>query len=170
MSKWDKTELLNATIYVDYENISGLLDSYGVDPLMVFPVIFDKFKSQYELNVIECVAYGNFEKKPLHGKQLTALKDLGVTTRHLPCQGQNCGRLMLTADIAEPSDKNSHIDVFVLSSNDSEMIPVLKAFKYENKFTYMLSSKFDRNPAVPRYADCHEYIEDILNLNSASTI
>lgn len=161
-----KNELFNATIHIDYENIFELLRKYGTNPLEInfFPVILDKFKNTYKLNIIECVAYCNFEKKSLQGRHQTILHNLGIQTRHAASNGKNCGDLMLTVKTLTTLYKNPNIDVFVIISSDRDMIPLLEAIKYENKTTYVLSTKYGFNPVVSCYADYHEYIEDIFDL------
>ena len=161
-----KNKLLNATIYVDYENIFELLKRYGVNPLEMdfFPVIFDKFRNNYHLNVIDCILYCNFEKKPFQGRHQTILQNLGLQTRHSASNGKNCSDLMLTVDTLTTLYKNPNIDVFVIISSDRDIIPLLKAIKYENKFACVISTNYGFNPVVSRYADYHEYIEDIFNL------
>ena len=163
-----KNQLQNATIYVDYENIYELLRKYGVTPLEIgfFPVILDKFRNTYKFNVIECILYGNFEKKPFQGRHQTILHNLGLQTRHTANNGKNCGDLMLTVDTLTTLYKNPNINVFIIVSSDRDMIPLLKAIKYENKFAYVLSTKYGFNPVVSCYADYHEYIEDIFNLKA----
>ena len=163
-----KNDLLNATVYIDYENIFELLKRYGVNPIDInfFPVILDKFKNVYGLNIVECIAYCNFEKKPFQGKHQTLLQHLGLQTRHSSSNGKNCSDLILTVDTLTTLYKNPNINVFVIVSSDRDMIPLLKAIKYENKFAYVLSTKNGFNPIVTNYADHHEYIEDIFNLTS----
>lgn len=162
-----KNQLLNAVIYIDYENIFELLKDYGVSPgeIDFFSVIMERFKSMYELNIIECIAYGNFEKRTLQRKHQTLLQSLGVLTRHSSSNGKNCSDLMLTVDTLTCLHKNPNINVFVIVSSDRDMIPLLKAIKYENKIAYVLSTKNGFNPVVSRYADYHEYLEDLFNLS-----
>ena len=161
-----KKDLHNAMIYVDYENIYELLKKYGVNPIDInfFPVILDKFRNTYRFNVIECILYGNFEKKPFQGRHQTILHNLGLQTRHTASCGKNCGDLMLTVDTLTTLYKNPNINVFIIVSSDRDMIPLLKTIKYENKFAYVLSTKYGFNPVVSCYADYHEYIEDIFDL------
>jgi uncharacterized LabA/DUF88 family protein len=161
-----KNELLNAIVYVDYENIFELLKKYGVSPgeINFFPVVLDKFRNVYKLNVIECVVYCNFEKKPFQGREQTVLQNLGLQTRHAASNGKNCSDLMLTVDALSTLYKNPNINVFVIVSSDRDMIPLLKTIKYENKVTYILSTRYGFNPVVSEHADYHEYIEDMFNL------
>lgn len=161
-----KTELLNAAVYVDYENIFELLKKYGVNPLDIdfFPVVLDLFRNTYNFNINNCNLYCNFEKKPFQGNHQAILQNYGLHTRHSASNGKNCSDLMLTVDALTSLYKNPNIDVFVIISSDRDMIPLLQAIKYENKLTYVLSTKYGFNPIVSRYADYHEYIEDIFNL------
>jgi len=163
-----KNELLNATIYVDYENIFELLKKYGVTPAEIdfFPVILEKFRNTLKLNIIECIVYSNFEKKPFQGREQTFLQNLGLQTRHAASNGKNCSDLMLTVDALSTLYKNPNISVFIIVSSDRDMIPLLKAIKFENKFAYLLSTRYGFNPIVSEYGDFHEYIEDIFNLSS----
>lgn len=162
-----KNELLNAIVFVDYENIFELLKKYGVSPgeINFFPVILDKFRNLYKMNVIECIVYCNFEKKSFQGREQTLLQNLGLQTRHAASNGKNCSDLMLTVDALSTLYKNPNINVFVIVSSDRDMIPLLKAIKYENKVAYILSTRYGFNPVVSEYADYHEYIEDIFNIN-----
>ena len=163
-----KNELLNATIYVDYENIFELLKKYGVNPLEIdfFPTIMDTFKKTYNLNIMDCTLYCNFDKKPFQGNHQTILHNLGLQTRHSANNGKNSSDLMLTVDTLTNLYKNPNIDVFIIVSSDRDMIPLLKAIKLENKLTYVLSTKYGFNPIVSSFSDYHEYIEDIFNLTS----
>jgi uncharacterized LabA/DUF88 family protein len=167
-----KNELLNAIVYVDYENIFELLKKYGVCPgeINFFPVILEQFRNIYKLNVIECIVYCNFEKKPFQGREQTILQNLGLQTRHAASNGKNCSDLMLTVDALSTLYKNPNIDVFVVVSSDRDMIPLLKTIKYENKVACILSTRYGFNPVVSEYADYHEYIEDIFKINYDSLI
>ena len=160
-----KNDLLNAALYVDYENIFQLMKRYGVNPLEInfFPVILDKLKKEYDLALVECNAYGNFGRKSFE-KHQNILHNLGLQTCHTASQGKNCSDLMLTVDSLSTLYKNPHIEVFIIISSDRDMIPLLKAIKRENKITFMLTTKYGFNQAVCDCADFHEYIEDIFNL------
>lgn len=157
---------VNAAIYVDYENIQELLHKYRINLLEIdfFPVILNRFREIYHLNIVECIVYGNFEKKGFPGKQQTILQNLGLETRHSSRNGKNCSDLMLTVDALTTLYKNPNIQAFVIISSDRDMIPLIGAIKYENKFAYMLSTKCGFNPGVSYYPDRHEYIEDIFHL------
>jgi uncharacterized LabA/DUF88 family protein len=161
-----KEELLNAAIYIDYENIYELLKIYQADPLEInfFPVILAKLKHTYQLNVMECIAYCNFEKKPLQARHQSLLQNLGIQTRHSANNGKNSSDLMLTVDSLTTLYKNPNIKVFVIISSDRDIIPLLKAVKFENKHTHVISTRYGFCPVVSCYADRHEYIEDIFNL------
>lgn len=161
-----KNQLLNAAVYVDYENIYELLQKYKVNPLDInfFPALLDRFRDVYRLNIMECIVYGNFEKKAFQGKLQTILQNFGLQTRHSAKNGKNCSDLMLTVDALTTLYKNPNIQAFVIISSDRDMIPLIGAIKYENKFAYMISTKWGFNPAVSYYPDQHEYIEDIFHL------
>ena len=167
-----KHQLINAAVYVDYENIYELLQKYGVNPLEMdfFPVILDRCREIYHLNVVECIIYGNFEKRAFQGKLQTELQNMGLQTRHASRNGKNCSDLMLTVDALTTLYKNPNIGAFVIVSSDRDMIPLIGAIKYENKFAYMLSTKCGFNPGVSYYPDQHEYLEDIFQLTPQAPV
>lgn len=157
--------MMNAIVFVDYENISELLKKYGKAPLEIdfFQVIKAKLKES-RLNIIDFIVYSNFEKKSLNNKEQTLLRTIGLQTRHASNNGKNSGDLELTVDALRVLYKNPNINVFVIISSDRDIIPLLKAIKYENKVSYVLSTKNGFNQIVAEYADTHDYIEDIFQL------
>jgi uncharacterized LabA/DUF88 family protein len=162
-----KQNLINASIYVDYENIYELLKEYGKTPLEInfFSVILQKLQTEHQLNVVDFMVYCNFEKNTFDRRHQTELRGLGLQTRHSANNGKNSGDLELTVDALRTLYKNSNIDVFVIISSDRDIIPLIKAIKYENKIAYVLSTKIGFNRIVAKYADHHEYIEDIFGLS-----
>jgi uncharacterized LabA/DUF88 family protein len=164
-------ERQSAVAYIDYENIFELMRMYGVNPIEInfFPVLLDRFKNVYNLKIISVVAYSNFEKK-LQGRHQSLLQGLGVETRHSASNGKNFGDLQLTVDALTTLFKNSAIEVFIIISSDRDIIPLLKAIKYENKTTVVLTTKNGFNGNSKNYADLHEFIEDIFNLTPQSTL
>ncbi len=158
----------NAAVYVDYENIYELLKSYGKNPFDInfFPVIIKKLKSDYKFKIIEFIVYSNFEKKEFQGKQQTQIQKLGIETRHSSNSGKNCSDLELTVDALRTLYKNPNVDVFILISSDRDIIPLIKAIKYENKIAFTISTKHGFNLMVTKFTDYHEYIEDIFNINT----
>jgi uncharacterized LabA/DUF88 family protein len=160
-----KKGLLNAVVFVDYENVFELIKQYGKDPLEMdfFRVTQNKLKEQ-ELNIVDFTVYSNFEKKSINPKQQTFLQSMGIQTRHASNNGKNSSDLELTVDALRALYKNPSINVFVIVSSDRDIIPLLKAIKYENKVSYVLSTRNGFNQVVAEYADFHEYIEEIFNL------
>lgn len=157
----------NAAVYVDYENIYELLKFYGKNPFDIdfFPIIIKKLKNDYQFKIIEFIVYSNFEKKEFQGRQQTLIQKLGIETRHSSNSGKNCSDLELTVDALRTLYKNPNVDVFVLISSDRDIIPLIKAIKYENKIAFTISTKKGFNVIVTKYTDYHEYIEDIFHLN-----
>ena len=157
----------NAAVYVDYENIYELLKYYGKNPFDInfFPVIINKLKDEYKFKIIEFIVYSNFEKKEFQGKQQTLIQTLGIETSHSSNSGKNCSDLELTVDALRTLYKNPNVDVFVLISSDRDVIPLIKAIKYENKIAFTISTKKGFNIIVTKYTDYHEYIEDIFQIN-----
>jgi hypothetical protein len=158
---------LTAAAYIDYENIIGLLKGhFSVNPLELnfFGVILDRLRNHYQLNIIETIAYCNFERKELQGRHQSLLQWMGVQTRHTANNGKNSGDLELMADALRSLYKNPAIEVFVVISSDRDIIPLLKSIKYENKKTYVISCRNGFNGSVTNYADLQEYAEDIFNL------
>jgi uncharacterized LabA/DUF88 family protein len=158
--------LMNAVVYVDYENILELLKQYGKDPMEIdfFKVIQAKLRES-NLKIIDFIVYSNFEKKSLNTRQQTYLRALGIQTRHASNNGKNSGDLELTVDALRVLYKNPHINTFVIISSDRDIIPLLKAIKYENRFSYVISTKNGFNQIVVEYADYHQYIEELFNLS-----
>jgi len=157
----------NAAVYVDYENIYELLKFYGKSPLDIdfFPLIIRKLKDEYKFKIIEFIVYCNFEKKEFQGKEQTLIQKLGIETRHSSNSGKNCSDLELTVDALRTLYKNPNVDVFVLISSDRDIIPLIKAIKYENKIAFTISTRKGFNLIVTKYTDYHEYIEDLFHLS-----
>ncbi|MCL6592195.1 MAG: NYN domain-containing protein, partial [Firmicutes bacterium] len=156
-------EHLHSNVYIDYENIFELLRQQKTNPLTAFSIILNKLKESF--NIVDCIAYSNFEKK--EGRHQTILQNLGIQTRHTANNGLNSTDIMLTVDALTILYRNSNIKVFVIISSDRDMIPLLKAIRYENRLTYVISTRSGFNPVVLGFADYHEFIEDILDLSPA---
>ncbi|HEX3046985.1 MAG TPA: NYN domain-containing protein [Bacillota bacterium] len=158
---------MNAIVFMDYENISERLKKYGKDPLEIdfFQVIQGKLK-EAKLNIIDFIVYGNFEKKTLNPKQQTFLRTSGIQTRHTANNGKSSADLELTVEALRVLFKNPSINIFVIISSERDVIPLLKAIKYENKVSYVISTRQGFNQIVAGYADFHEYIEEIFGLTA----
>lgn len=157
---------LFANVYIDYENVWALLQRYGTDPMALdfFSVILDRLKKNCNLNIVDCIAYCNFERRSFNGRIQTAIQQFGVQTRHSANSTKNCSDLQLTVDALLALSKSPHLMVFVIISSDRDMIPLLKAIKSENKSTFLISTRLGFNRIVAEYADHHEYLEDIFDL------
>jgi len=153
-------EHLQSNIYIDYENIFEILRRHQQNPVTIFPIILNKLKESF--NIVDCIAYSNFEKK--EGRHQTILQSLGIQTRHTANILKNSTDVMLTVDALTILYKNSNIKVFVIISSDRDMIPLLKAIRHENRLSYVISTRSGFNPIVSSFADYHEFIEDILSL------
>jgi len=163
-----KDIFLNASIYVDYENIFKRLQTYGKTPTQIkfFESINKRLKEEYKLNVIDNLVYCNFEKTEFfNSNHQTQLQSLGLQTRHTSNNGKNSADLEMTVDALKTLYKNDKIDVFILISCDRDLIPLIKAIKSENKIAFVLSTKIGFNKIVAEYADFHEFIEDFFDLN-----
>jgi uncharacterized LabA/DUF88 family protein len=152
-------------VYIDFENISELLQKSGHDPLEMnfFKVIPEKLK-EAGLNIIDIIVFGNFERNTLNGKQQTLLRAMGLQTRHASNNGKNSSDLELTVNALRDLFRNPNIEVFVIASSDRDIIPLLKEIRYENKHSFIITTRNGFNPTVIKYADSHEYIEDIFKL------
>lgn len=157
--------------YIDFENIQELLKTYGKNPLMIdfFQVIQDRLAVS-GLKVIDFIVYGNFEKKASNGNDQTFLRAMGLQTRHASNNGKNSGDLELTVDALRDLYRNPNINIFVIISSDRDIIPLLKAIKYENKLSYVFSTRNGFNQIVAKYADFHEYLEDIFALTPSDRV
>ncbi|WP_204400406.1 NYN domain-containing protein [Alkaliphilus hydrothermalis] len=163
-----KEVYLNTCVFVDYENLFEKLEEYGTNPMQLnfFPLIKERLKEHFQLNIIDFIVYCNFEKNKLfNANHQTTLQALGVQTRHTSNTGKNSADLELTVDSLRTLYKNKNIDVFVIISNDRDNIPLIKAIKAENKVAFVISTENGFNKIVCAYADLHEYIEDIFNLD-----
>jgi hypothetical protein len=156
--------------YVDYENIRELLKTYGKNPLEIdfFRVILGRLAIA-GLKVIDFIVYGDFEKTMRCNDQ-TFLRAMGLQTRHATNDGKSSGDLELTVDALRDLYKNSNISIFVIISSDRDIIPLLKAIKYENKLSYVYSTRNGFNQIVAKYADFHEYLEDLFTLTPGDQV
>jgi hypothetical protein len=168
MTSLIQSSLTGAGCYVDYENIFELIKHHGFNPIELnfFGVVLDRLRNDFKLNIIECIAYCNFERKELQGRHQSILQGMGVQTRHTANNGKNSGDLELTADALRSLYKNPAIEVFIIISSDRDIIPLIKSIKYENRKSWIISTRNGFNQSVIRYADHHEYIEDIFNLKN----
>jgi uncharacterized LabA/DUF88 family protein len=169
MTSLIQSSLTGAGVYFDYENFFVLLkQSYSVNPLELnfFEVILNRLRNDFRLNIIEAIAYSNFERRDLSYHQ-SILQKMGVQTRHTANNGKNSGDLELTVDALKSLFKNEAITVFVIVSSDRDIIPLLKAIKYENRKSHVISTRNGFNGSAICYADSHEYIEDIFNLKKS---
>ncbi|MCL6589717.1 MAG: NYN domain-containing protein [Firmicutes bacterium] len=157
---------IQAVAYVDYQNILDLLKRYGTSPAEInfFRVIQDNLK-QSGINVIDFIAYGDFDKNTENAREQTYLRNIGLQTRHSSINGKNTGDLELTVNALQVLYKNPSIQVFVFITSGRDLIPLLKAIKYENKYSYVFSTKTGFNPVIAEYADFHQYVEDVFQLN-----
>jgi uncharacterized LabA/DUF88 family protein len=157
--------MMGTMVYVDFENIFEILKKSGHDPLEMnfFKVIPEKLK-EAGLNIIDIIVFGNFEKNTLNGKQQTLLRAMGLQTRHASNNGKNSSDLELTVNALRDLFRNPNIEVFVIVSSDRDIIPLLKEIRYENKHSFIITTRNGFNPTVIKYADSHEYIEDIFKL------
>ncbi|MCL6589635.1 MAG: NYN domain-containing protein [Firmicutes bacterium] len=159
--------LNNTVVYVDYENIAEILRQSGNDPLKIdfFRVIQGRLRAA-NLNIIDFIVYSNFEKRSWTTRQQTYLRTLGLQTRQASNNGKNSSDLELTVDALRTLYKTPSIHVFVIISSDRDIIPLLKAIKYESKYSYVISTRLGFNQVVAEYADAHEYIEDIFQITA----
>jgi uncharacterized protein (TIGR00288 family) len=159
--------LLNTIVYVDYENISELIEKDPKDPLQMefFRVIQEKLQES-DLKIIDFIVYNNFEKDPQSKKLQSLLRSMGFQARQASVNRKSSGDLELAVDALRTLYKNPNISVFVIISNDRDFIPLLKTIKFENKISYVFSTKNGFNHVMAEYADFHEYLEDIFHLTS----
>ena len=95
----DFKESKNACIYVDYENILRRLRPYGVHPIndldffrKLACILIDK-----HINILDYVAYANFDDADLGNKTQTQIKSYGVRTVHTNNNGKTCSDLAFSA-------------------------------------------------------------------------
>ena len=156
----------NAVVSMDYENMLELLKFYNrnLQGKDLIECIHDWLR-KLRLNVVSFIAYGNFDQ----GMPDDWFQTFNIQTRNCFHYGKNCSDLALTVDVLRDLYKNPGIDIFVILSSDRDMIPLLKTIRFENKRSCLISSRIDINPDILKYADYHEYIEDLLNLTPPDT-
>ncbi|MCL6591589.1 MAG: NYN domain-containing protein [Firmicutes bacterium] len=157
--------LLNTIVYVDYENISELLQRGLKDPLKMefFRVIRVKLQES-GLKIVDFIVYGNFEKDSQSQRLQSLLRGMGFQARQASVNPKNSGDLEITVDALRTLYKNPNISVFVIISSGRDFIPLLKTIKFENKISYVFSTRNGFNQVMAEYADFHEYLEDIFHL------
>ena len=168
-----KSGSLNAILYADYENIYTVFKAYGKEPveLNFFAVIECRLK-QTGLNIIDVIFYGNFEKDPKLAAEQSFLRGMGYRIRHVSSNGVYSGELELTVEALTHLYENPNLDVFVMITVGRDIIPLLKAITHKNKLSYLITNQTgpaaNMNPTAGRYADYHEYLEDIFQLTPAA--
>ncbi len=157
----------NANVYIDYENVWTLLQRYKTNPLTIdfFSVILDRLRNVNNLNIIDCIAYCNFEKNSFDGRIQTIIRRLGIQTRHSVSGAKNRSNILLTVDALLALAKYPCIDMFVIISSNNDILPLLKTIKADNKQVRLISSRLGFNGTMAKYATSHEYLEDILGLS-----
>ncbi|MCL6591469.1 MAG: NYN domain-containing protein [Firmicutes bacterium] len=156
--------LENAIVYVDFENISELIRRYGKDLIEIdFFTVVQNLIREKGLTIVDFIVYSNFEKQG-SGRIQTLLRSMGLQTRHASNNGKNSSDLELTVDALRTLYKNPNIKVFVIVSSDRDIIPLLKAIRYEGKASFVLSTRNGFNQVVAGFADWHQYLEDLFGL------
>ncbi|MCL6592182.1 MAG: NYN domain-containing protein [Firmicutes bacterium] len=156
-----------AIVLVDFENISELIKCYGKNAMDIdfFPVI-QKLIRSLGLVIIDFIVYSNFSR-PEDNKTQASIRNLGISTRQSSNNGKNSSDLELTVDALRALHKNPSIGVFVIISSDRDIIPLLKAIRYEDKLSIVLSTKNGFNRIVAEYADFHVFIEDVFGFTGS---
>jgi uncharacterized protein (TIGR00288 family) len=154
-------EMKNAMVYLDFENISELIKCYGKDAIEIdFFTVVQKQIRELGLTIVDFTVYSNFEKGGA-AKIQTLIRAMGLQTRHSSNNGKNSSDLELTVDALRVLYRNPNIDLFVIISSDRDIVPLLKAIRYEGKLSLVLSTRNGFNQVVAEYADFHEYLENI---------
>jgi uncharacterized LabA/DUF88 family protein len=157
---------LNVAVYVDYENIYKRLKDYSLHPirdLNFFEVLSKKLK-EANLNIIKFVSFSNFEDSDFSVYDQTLIRNYGVDVRHCSVDSKSSTDTELIIEVISDVYKNPQVDMFVLVSNDRDYVPLLQAIKLNSKKTYSLSTKNGFNEVVNVFADHHQYIEDLFQL------
>lgn len=159
-----QTKNYNAAIYMDYENILKVLKDYGVHPIKdldFFEVICKKIKEN-RFNILKFTAYANFDDPDLRYSQ-TEIQTFGISTKHSSNDGKSSVDIDLTVDALCDLFKNHYIDVFIVISSDRDYIPLIKAINFENKMTYIITTKINSNPIVASFSHHYQTIEEIFD-------
>ncbi|MFD1030562.1 NYN domain-containing protein [Metaplanococcus flavidus] len=169
MNKSDITKIkdsFNAKVYVDYDNLSMRLASYGetIESLDFFRKISNKF-TENGLYISEIVSFGNFETdNPMIHYTQSYLNTQGISSRHCSNATKNAGDLEMTVEGVKDLYTNKTIDVFVIISNDRDFIPLIKSIKSQNKVAIVICTKRGINKMLAEYANLVYYIEDLFTL------
>jgi hypothetical protein len=148
----------SAVVIMDYDIIYQTLKRYGIEPFEInfFPRILEHLKNNHELDVIEMIIYANFDDI---GRHQTYLRQMGLTTRH--CHEKQHGNLPLAIDTVRRLYENPHIDVFVLITGSNNIIELLKAIRYKDKFAFSLTLRENFDPVIQNLSDLHEFLDDL---------
>lgn len=161
----NKKGRINTCVYVDYENIIKQLSKHRIRPEDIN--FFEKIKEILEskrLNLVDFIMYANYDDAIFPEKCEMQLQRYGFQTRHTSSIGKNTADLEMTADALKTLYKNCNIEVFVIISCDRDFIPLIREIKSENKIAYVISTKTGFNKVVSIYADEHDYIEDLFEI------
>jgi uncharacterized LabA/DUF88 family protein len=157
------TQPLNAIVYIDYENILEILKFYSQDILEIH--FLEKIQNHLKksgLNIIDCIAYGNFSKNPSNIDPLTQFQSMGIQIRQTSNNFEDFG---LTVEALRDLYEKSSIDIFVIISGNHEIIPLLKTIRHKNQRSFVITSQTGFNAIVIQYADHYEYLEGIFSLS-----
>lgn len=116
------------------------------------------------MNIIDCIAYCNFEKGSFPRNHQTDLQNYGIQFRHVSDHGKNCSDLMMTTDVITTLYKNPNIYKFALIAGGWDITPLLKLIRLENKSAAAILSKDDYDPDISCFVEHWDFLEDIFNL------
>lgn len=158
---------INIAIYVDYENVFKRLKNYGVNPvndLNFFRVIGKMFKC-LGFNIVKYIAYANFNDTDFNNKDLTQIREHGLSEIHNYNDINTDANSLLTMDVLADLFMQDNIDKFIIISNENNLINLVKAIKCENKWVGYISTRNEFNDVVSMYLDDNKYIEDIFDFD-----
>ncbi|WP_170292129.1 NYN domain-containing protein [Heliobacterium mobile] len=155
----------NVAIYVDCDNLYRRLEEYGLDPisdLNFFQKISEMFKENY--NIIKYTAFANFDNTKMGLTVHNVIYNYGVYVKHCSIDGKGSTDMEIVIEAITDLFRNPNIDYFVIISNDRDYIPLFRVIKAENKRSYVISTKNGFNEVVNVFADHHQYLEDLFEI------
>jgi|BioPla2DNA2_1021312.scaffolds.fasta_scaffold16573_2 uncharacterized LabA/DUF88 family protein len=164
-----RNKSVNASVYVDYENLVKRLKEYNVNPIsdLDFFKKLGEYLRSNGFNIVNFTAYANFDDRDMKFQDQTSLQSNGISTKHTCNDGKTSADLELAIDALKDLYKYNDISAFIIISSDRDFISLIKAIKLENRYTFVISTKNGFNEVVKNFTNHHEYIEDIFEFKKS---
>lgn len=156
-------------VYIDYENIHTILRKKYTN--LIKEGFFEKFKNwcdKKNLQVLDIVAYGNFDIADLHESyHQTKLQEYGIQTIHTSNKGKNYAEFKISIDVMEQLYIRDNIDGIIIISSDKDLYSLVKSIKKHKEVVYWLTTENDFDESIVfSFSDEHIYLKDIFTETS----